>query len=244
MALVEECHRAGLSSPSLVSCCAGALPMMDPSWPSKAAGSPCSSAMLKPAFTVMGRPAARATSCRGGRSRLLGRCFTVSAQTGDVSLVTLALQCRADIEQRINGHKRPGLGVAGRAGAHRRGAVASPRVSDSDGAGPMDSADACSAGLRLHPRSSMFRSCVRKLLGSEPFVGKHSVPESPSLKETRLRSWAKFRSAGGTSQSLRAALSLRSRPRRVGRADNCLGCGGVPFALGGPKSSRGFFAEF
>ena len=103
MALVEECHRAGLSSPSLVSCCAGALPMMDPSWPSKAAGSPCSSAMLKPAFTVMGRPAARATSCRGGRSRLLGRCFTVSAQTGDVSLVTLALQCRADIEQRING---------------------------------------------------------------------------------------------------------------------------------------------
>eukprot|EP00439_Symbiodinium_sp_Y106_P026852 s5814_g3.t1 len=68
-----------------------------------AAGSPCSSAMLKPAFTVMGRPAARATSCRGGRSRLLGRCFTVSAQTGDVSLVTLALQCRADIEQRING---------------------------------------------------------------------------------------------------------------------------------------------
>ncbi|CAE7237493.1 EHMT1 [Symbiodinium sp. CCMP2592] len=68
-----------------------------------AAGSPCSTAMLKPTFTVMGRPAARATSCRGGRSRLLGRCFTVSAQTGDVALVTLALQCRADIEQRING---------------------------------------------------------------------------------------------------------------------------------------------
>ena len=239
MALVEECHRAGLSSPSLVSCCAlpwGALPMMDPSWPSKAAGSPCSSAMLKPAFTVMGRPAARATSCRGGRSRLLGRCFTVSAQTGDVSLVTLALQCRADIEQRINGQSA--LDSASQAGQVHIAEVLlqAPRVSDSDGAGPMDSADACSAGLRLHPPSSMFRSCVRKLLGSEPFVGKHSVPESPSLKETRLRSWAKFRSAGGTSQSLRAALSLRSRPRRVGRADNCPGCGGVPFALGGPKS--------
>ena len=77
--------------------------MMDLFWHSKAAGSPCSTAMLKPAFTVMGRPAARATNCRGGRSRLLGRCFTVSAQTGNVSLVTLALQCRADIEQRING---------------------------------------------------------------------------------------------------------------------------------------------
>ena len=59
--------------------------------------------MLKPAFLVMGKPAARTTSCRGGRSRLLGRCFTVSAQMGHVRLVTLALQCRADIEQRING---------------------------------------------------------------------------------------------------------------------------------------------
>ncbi|CAE7204563.1 Ankrd17 [Symbiodinium natans] len=68
-----------------------------------AADSPCSTSMLKPAFLVMGKPAARTTSCRGGRSRLLGRCFTVSAQMGHVRLVTLALQCRADIEQRING---------------------------------------------------------------------------------------------------------------------------------------------
>ncbi|CAE7189612.1 EHMT1 [Symbiodinium pilosum] len=68
-----------------------------------AARSPCSLAMLKPAFIVMGRATGRSTSCRGGRSRLLGRCFTVSAQNGNAAVVTLALQCRADLEQRING---------------------------------------------------------------------------------------------------------------------------------------------
>ena len=69
----------------------------------QAARSPCSLAMLKPAFIVMGRATGRSTSCRGGRSRLLGRCFTVSAQNGNAAVVTLALQCRADLEQRING---------------------------------------------------------------------------------------------------------------------------------------------
>ena len=123
--------------------------MMDLFWHSKAAGSPCSTAMLKPAFTVMGRPAARATNCRGGRSRLLGRCFTVSAQTGNASVVTLALQCRADIEQRINGQSA--LDSASQAGQVQIAEVLlqASRGSDSDGAGPMDSADACCAGTAL-----------------------------------------------------------------------------------------------
>mmetsp|Transcript_30592 Transcript_30592/g.68729 ORF Transcript_30592/g.68729 Transcript_30592/m.68729 type:complete len:308 (+) Transcript_30592:33-956(+) len=69
-----------------------------------ASSAPCSLALLKPAFTVMGRPGGPAAGqCRGGRSRLLGRCFTVAAQLGRTRLVSLALECRADIEQRING---------------------------------------------------------------------------------------------------------------------------------------------
>merc|ERR1719217_784958 len=40
---------------------------------------------------------------RGDRSRLLARCFTLSAQGGRAELVRLALQSRADVEQRING---------------------------------------------------------------------------------------------------------------------------------------------
>eukprot|EP00928_Gymnodinium_smaydae_P038861 TRINITY_DN26698_c0_g1_i1.p1 TRINITY_DN26698_c0_g1~~TRINITY_DN26698_c0_g1_i1.p1 ORF type:complete len:244 (-),score=41.19 TRINITY_DN26698_c0_g1_i1:379-1083(-) len=40
---------------------------------------------------------------RGDRVRLLGRCFTLTAQRGRADLVTLALRCKADIEQRING---------------------------------------------------------------------------------------------------------------------------------------------
>ncbi|CAK8997656.1 Ankyrin repeat domain-containing protein 17 (Gene trap ankyrin repeat protein) (Serologically defined breast cancer antigen NY-BR-16) [Durusdinium trenchii] len=72
---------------------------------------PFQSTFLSPAFLAMARPgpvgasapAAAAAPCRGGRARLLGRCFTVAAQLGHANLVTLALQCKADIEQRING---------------------------------------------------------------------------------------------------------------------------------------------
>ncbi len=54
----------------------------------------------------MGRVPPRGSTearCRGDRRRLLGRCFTVSAQMGHANLVTVALRCKADLEQRING---------------------------------------------------------------------------------------------------------------------------------------------
>ncbi|CAK8997701.1 Ankyrin repeat domain-containing protein 17 (Ankyrin repeat domain-containing protein FOE) (Gene trap ankyrin repeat protein) [Durusdinium trenchii] len=59
--------------------------------------------MARPGPVGASAPAAAAAPCRGGRARLLGRCFTVAAQLGHANLVTLALQCKADIEQRING---------------------------------------------------------------------------------------------------------------------------------------------
>lgn len=64
--------------------------------------------LLTSAFAAMGRSksprgAAMASSCRGGRARLLGRCFTVAAQMGRSNVVTLALRSKADLEQRING---------------------------------------------------------------------------------------------------------------------------------------------
>ncbi|CAJ1372591.1 unnamed protein product [Effrenium voratum] len=85
---------------------------------SSSPGSPAG--WLRAAFAAMGRapgaPGARApgtgtsgsalggaSSCRGGRARLLGRCLTTAAQAGQAPLVALALESRADIEQRING---------------------------------------------------------------------------------------------------------------------------------------------
>lgn len=65
-----------------------------------------SQSILASAFAAMGRvpPSGSMESrCRGDRRRLLGRCFTVSAQIGHANLVTLALRCKADLEQRING---------------------------------------------------------------------------------------------------------------------------------------------
>ena len=61
---------------------------------SKALNGPGPQALLKPAFAAMARSPGceKSTACRGGRARLLGRCFTVSAQMGHANLVTLALQ--------------------------------------------------------------------------------------------------------------------------------------------------------
>lgn len=61
--------------------------------------------LLTSAFAAMGRAGAvgGASTCRGGRARLLGRCFTVAAQMGRSNVVTLALRSKADLEQRING---------------------------------------------------------------------------------------------------------------------------------------------
>lgn len=57
---------------------------------------------LEPAFSVMGsRQAGRLIG--GDASRLLGRCFTLAAHRGSLEVVTMALRCRADVEQRING---------------------------------------------------------------------------------------------------------------------------------------------
>ena len=54
--------------------------------------------LLTSAFGAMGRtgprgaPTASSAACRGGRARLLGRCFTVAAQMGRSNVVTLALR--------------------------------------------------------------------------------------------------------------------------------------------------------
>lgn len=62
---------------------------------------------LEPAFAVMGSrqtcKVSAAGAANGSSSRLLGRCFTLAAQKGASNLVDIALRCRADLEQRING---------------------------------------------------------------------------------------------------------------------------------------------
>ena len=59
---------------------------------------PAATGLLTSAFAAMGRtksPGAAMASCRGGRARLLGRCFTVAAQMERSNVVTLALRLLA-----------------------------------------------------------------------------------------------------------------------------------------------------
>lgn len=59
---------------------------------------------MSPAFAAMGmRSEVSNSDGRGGRARLLGRCFALAAQHGFGELVRLAIKCGAEVDLRING---------------------------------------------------------------------------------------------------------------------------------------------
>jgi hypothetical protein len=77
------------------------IPSSHPKHPEVLNGS-TATRLLTSAFAAMGRSksprgAAMASSCRGGRALLRGRCFTVAAQMGRSNVVTLALRLLASV---------------------------------------------------------------------------------------------------------------------------------------------------